>query len=72
MTVLSEFMVTVQLLPVQAPDQPLKVELASALSSNVTTVPAENLSVQSEPQFIPGPLTVPEPLPPLVTVSKNV
>jgi hypothetical protein len=57
--------------PVHAPDQPEKVELASGVAVRVTTVPALYGSEQSEPQLIPAgdEVMVPVPVPAaLVTV----
>ena len=62
---------TVQaLVPVQAPDHPLKVEFALAVAVSVTLVPELYGSVQSLPQLIPAgvELTVPVPVPVFVTV----
>ena len=56
--------------PLQAPDQPVKREPVAASAVSVTFVPSSSLSLQSEPQSMPEPVTVPAPL--FVTVSKNV
>ena len=60
--------------PVHAPDQPAKVEPAAGAAVNVTEVPEAYDSVQSVPQLMPvGVLvTVPEPVPALVTVRVKV
>lgn len=57
--------------PVHAPDQPVKTELASGFAVNVTVVPLENLALHAEPQLIPGGVlvTVPTPVPAFWTVS---
>ena len=63
-------MVRVQVpVPVQAPDQPEKVELVSAVAVKVIDVPWLNEAEQVVPQLIPAGLlvTVPEPVPDLVT-----
>lgn len=51
--------------PEQAPDQPLKVELAFGFAVSVTEVPLANCALQAEPQLIPAGLlvTVPPPDP---------
>jgi hypothetical protein len=55
--------------PEQSPDQPAKTEPEAGVAVRVTEVPATKDSEQSEPQLIPGPVTVPEPLPDFETVS---
>ena len=57
--------------PVQAPDQPAKVEPAAGVAVRVTGVPLLKLDEQTAPQLIPAGLlvTVPLPVPALVTVS---
>src|ERR671937_186694 len=65
-------MVTVQVpLPVQSPLQPVKVEPASAVAVSVTVVPSAKEAEQVAPQSMPAGelVTVPEPVPALVTVS---
>jgi len=64
--------VTVQVLvPVQAPLQPVKVDPTAGAAVNVTTVPVVKEVEQVGPQEMPAGtlLTVPLPLPDLVTVS---
>jgi Zn-dependent membrane protease YugP len=67
-------MVTTQLaVPLQPlPLQPVKVDEASAVALRVTMVPAVNEAAQVAPQLIPAGalLTVPLPLPLLVTLSR--
>ena len=66
---------TVQLLvPVQAPLQPAKVEPLAAAAVSVTEVPLEKLALQVLPQLMPVgvEVTVPAPLPALVTPSTKV
>lgn len=57
--------------PVQAPDQPVKAKPASGVAVNATVDPEGKLALQVEPQLIPAGLlvTVPVPIPFLVTVS---
>src|SRR5437764_8448591 len=57
--------------PLQAPLQPVKVEPAAAVAVSVTDVPEANAAEQVAPQSIPAGelVTVPEPVPALVTVS---
>ena len=65
-------MVRVQLpVPEQAPDQPANLERAEATAVSVTAVPCLKACAQVEPQLIPPGLevTVPVPLPALVSVS---
>jgi hypothetical protein len=75
-TVCAALIVTVQLpVPVQPPPfHPVKVEFAAALADNVTLVPLAKLALQVPGQLIPvGTLvTVPDPLPAIVTDSWNV
>jgi len=57
---------TVQVsVPEQAPDQPLKSELAFGFAVSVTDVPLANVALHAEPQLIPAGLlvTIPPPLP---------
>ena len=56
--------------PVQAPDQPAKSELASGLAVSVTDVPLANFALQAEPQLIPEGLlvTLPPPVPAFWTI----
>ena len=51
--------------PVQAPDQPVKVEPEAGVAVRVTEVPLPKLAVQVEPQSMPAGLlvTVPAPVP---------
>ena len=58
--------------PVQpSPVQPLKTDPESAIAVSVTSVPAPNAAAHPPPQLIPAGLlvTVPPPVPVLVTVS---
>ena len=56
--------------PVQAPDQAVKSELASGFAVSVTDVPLANFALHAEPQLIPDGLlvTVPPPIPAFWTV----
>lgn len=66
---------TVQVLvPVHAPLQPLNVEPLAAAADNVTDVPLAMLALQVAPQLIPPvfDVTVPVPVPALVTDNANV
>jgi hypothetical protein len=51
--------------PLQAPDQPPKVEVALAAADNVIAVPLGKLAVQVDPQLMPAGLLamVPAPAP---------
>ena len=62
---------TVQLpVPEQPPPlQPANVEPAAGAAVSVAAVPAVRTSEQSVPQLMPGPVTVPVPVPALLTVS---
>ena len=63
--------VTVQVaVPVQAPDQPAKVEPEEGVAVRVTEVPLLKVAAQVEPQLIPAGVlvTVPVPVPAGVTV----
>jgi hypothetical protein len=68
-TVLSEVMVTVQdPVPEQpAPVQPVNCDPAAGVAVSVTVAPERKASEQSDPQLIPGPVTVPEPPPVFAT-----
>ncbi len=57
--------------PVQAPLQPPKVEPLAAAAVRVTVVPLSKLALQVEPQLTPvgEEVTVPLPVPVLVTVT---
>ena len=72
-TALAAFMVTVQVeaVPLQAPPHPVKPEPPEAVAVSVTVLPAGYSCEQSDPQAMPAGLlvTVPDPLPALVTVS---
>ncbi|TAJ20096.1 MAG: hypothetical protein EPO65_04830 [Dehalococcoidia bacterium] len=71
-TVFAASIVTTQLpVPVQAPDHPVNVEVASGVAVRVTEVPEPNVAEQSAPQVIPAgaEVTVPRPVPCRVTVS---
>ncbi|KJU84967.1 secreted protein [Candidatus Magnetobacterium bavaricum] len=58
--------VQVELVPVQSPLQPVKVEPEPAVAVRVTDAPETNEATQVEPQLIPsGELTVPLPVPDL-------
>jgi hypothetical protein len=62
-------MVTLPSVQSASPLQPVKVEPGSGVAVRVTTVPLPKLAAQAVPQLIPpGPVTVPEPVPALVTV----
>ncbi len=61
-TLLSALIVRVQFpVPEQAPDQPVKDQPETGLAVKVTEVPEGYVSVQSAPQLMPVPVTVPEP-----------
>jgi hypothetical protein len=67
--------VTVQVLvPLQAPDQPEKVEPLAGVAARVTLVPKAKSWEQVDPQLIPGgsELTVPVPAPALLTLRRWV
>jgi hypothetical protein len=65
-------MVTLQVdVPLQAPVQPAKVELAAGVGVSVTAVPAGKLAVHVVPQLMPAGVLamLPVPVPEAVTVS---
>jgi hypothetical protein len=61
-------------LPAQLPDQPAKVDPEAGVAVSVTDASLVRLAVQVVPQFIPAgdDVTVPAPVPDLVTVSETV
>ena len=72
MTSFAWVMLTVQVpMPVQAPLQPPKVLIESAVALSITLVPLANWVLQDALQLRPAGLltTVPEPVPDLVTLS---
>ena len=75
MTEVAAFVVTMQVpVPEQPPPlQPVKVEPASGVAVRVTAVPTVNEAEQAAPQEIPegALLTVPPPVPVLVTLRAN-
>src|SRR5438093_2116986 len=54
--------------PVQAPDHPVKVESVAGVAVSVTEAPLPKLAEQAVPQLIPPPVTIPLPVPALLTV----
>ena len=71
-TVAAAFMVTLQVeVPLQAPVQPAKVELAAGVAVSVTAVPAAKLAMHVVPQLMPAGVLamLPVPVPEGVTVS---
>jgi hypothetical protein len=54
------------------PDQPEKVDPEAATAVRVTEVPIFTVSEQSEPQDMPVPVTLPDPVPDLLTVKVAV
>jgi len=72
-TEVAAFVVTVHDdVPLHPPDHPPNVALAAGAAVSVTTAPAEKLATQVVPQLMPDGLlvTLPEPLPEVVTVSE--
>ena len=72
-TFLEAFIVTTQLpVPVHAPPQPVKIEVAFGVATSVTDVSPMNVVAHVAPQSSPKgmELTVPNPAPALVTVSR--
>ena len=72
MTDLAAFTVKTQVdVPVQPPDQPVKVEPVAAAAVSVTDAPELKLVEQVDPQEIPAGklVTVPVPVPARVTVT---
>ena len=71
LTLFAAFMVTTQLpVPLHAPPQPKKVAPDAGVAVSVTLLPEAKLALQVTPQEMPaGALaTLPEPVPPLVTL----
>jgi hypothetical protein len=58
--------------PLHGPLQPAKVEPAAGEAVRVTAVPLATDCEQSVPQLMPGPVTVPVPVPALLTASVEV
>ena len=58
--------------PVQAPDQPAKFQLAPGVAVRVTLVPEVYASVQSAPQLMPAGELVTVPVPEMETVRANI
>jgi hypothetical protein len=72
-TLLAASVVTTQLpVPVQAPDQPVKVELPVGAAVNVTVDPMLNEKEQVAPQLIPEGSEVTVPVPSLTTERAKV
>jgi hypothetical protein len=61
------FIVTVQLVPLQAPLQPIKLKLAAGVAVRVTGVPMAKLALHVPPQLIPEGELVTMPLPDTLT-----
>jgi hypothetical protein len=55
--------------PVQAPDQPVKLEPIAAVAVSVATLPVTNDPVHVAPQLIPTAVTVPRPVPAKTTLN---
>src|SRR6266404_313231 len=53
----------------QGPAQPRKCELIAGAAVSVISLASNSISEQSVPQLRPGPVTVPTPLPDLLTVT---
>jgi hypothetical protein len=68
-TLTAEFIVTMQLVPLQAPLQPAKVQPAAGVALSVTCVPLLKFALQVAPQLIPDGVLVTVPLPKALTVS---
>ena len=74
-TLRATVMLTRQLpVPLQAPLQPVKVEPVPGVAVRVTVLPAAMVALQVLPQFTPAgdEVTVPAPVPALVTLSVEV
>ena len=59
-------------LPLQAPDQPVKVDLFAGVAVSVTSVPAAKECEQVAPQSMPGGLDITRPLPLPIFVTLSV
>src|SRR5689334_13723730 len=72
-TLLAPFICTVQVVPEQSPEKPENEESEPPVACSATLVPLAKLCVQTAPQRIPAGVlvTVPSPVPALVTVSGN-
>jgi len=71
-TDVSAFKVTLHfVVPLHAPDHPENAALGEAAAVSVTTVPAENVALQVDPQSMPEGLLVivPDPEPEVATVN---
>jgi hypothetical protein len=75
-TLSEEFTETIQvkLAPVQAPDQPVKVEPIDGLAVRTTEVPAANVALHKFPQLMPPweEVIVPFPFPRLLTARTKL